>query len=53
MTASAPIRNAVSVEITTPHACAASLPVHGLNSRKMPAGIVETGNGGDHRHHRP
>ena len=51
MMASAPIRNAVSVEITTPHACAFS--PDGLNSRKITAGIAEPGDRGDHRHRGP
>jgi hypothetical protein len=36
MTASAPSRNAVSVEITTPHACA--LPEVAFSARKIAAG---------------
>ena len=42
MTASAPMRNAVSVEITTPHACVFS--PDGFNNTKMTAGIASPAN---------
>ena len=51
MMASAPSRNAVSVEITTPHACA--WPVPAFSSRKIDGGQREPGDRGDHGHGRP
>ena len=51
MIASAPMRNAVSVEITTPHACAFSPDA--LNNRKMTAGTVRPAIAATTGHRRP
>ena len=51
MMASAPMRNAVSVEITKPHACAFSPDA--LNNRKMTAGTVSPAIAATHGHCRP